>query len=175
MIMITGTASRQFTITRIFDAPRELVFDAWTKPDHLQWWLGPYRRPAPDPDLIMDVRPGGRFQVRVIQDESGNSHISGGIYHEIVPPERLVFSWGFPATDAGNAPLITVRLNDIGGRTEMIFHLHLPGSITDVDARDWFDAGIRPGWEQTLDRLAEQLVEDQQLSLIDTQRRNGRE
>jgi uncharacterized protein YndB with AHSA1/START domain len=151
-------ADRHFTIARTFDAPRDLVFTSWTDPDHLQWWLGPYRSPEPDPELIMDVRPGGRFQVRVIMDEQGNSHLSGGIYHEIVRPEKLVFSWGFPADEPDSSPLVTVRLNDLGGnRTEMIFHLHLPPALPGSTAEQWISVGIRPGWIQTIDRLVEQL------------------
>lgn len=112
--MITGVR-RQFTIRRGFDAPRDPVCSCWTDPDHLQWWLGPYRRPAPDPELIMDVRPGGRFQMRVIRDADGTSHVSGGIFRQISGPERLVFSWGFPADDPDRTPLVTVALNDLGG------------------------------------------------------------
>ncbi|WP_195908939.1 SRPBCC domain-containing protein [Microlunatus sp. Gsoil 973] len=149
---------RQFTITRIFQAPRDLVFTSWTDPDHLQWWLGPYRSMAPVPDLIMDVRPGGRFQVRVIEDDTGSSHVSGGIYHEIVRPEKLVFSWGFPADDPASSPLVTVLLNDLGdGGTEMIFHLHLPPTLPESVAEQWISVGIRPGWLRTIDRLVEQL------------------
>lgn len=155
--MITALR-RQFTLIRTFDAPRELVFDCWTDPDHLQWWLGPHRRPAPDPELIMDARPGGRFQLRVITDEAGTSHLSGGIFHEIVRPEKLVFSWGFPADDPNTTPLVTVRLDDLGSdRTEMIFHLHLPPELAEVDAEGWLSLGIEDGWNQTIARLVEQL------------------
>src|SRR5471030_3335358 len=80
---------REFVITREFDAPRELVFKAWTDPKHLAQWWGP--RGFTNPVCEWDVRPGGKIY-DVMRAPNGVDYPMGGEFCEIVPPERLVFS-----------------------------------------------------------------------------------
>jgi uncharacterized protein YndB with AHSA1/START domain len=159
MIMAATTGlAREFTLTKVLDAPREAVFRAWTDPEHLGWFFS--GREAPGQSVTVDLRPGGEWrQTMVLDDET--SYVTGGIYREIVPGERLVFVWG--ATDgwpelAGDAlddgPLATVTLTDAGeGRTRMVFHLALPAHLPEERVLAALDTGMRDGWDQTLDRL----------------------
>jgi len=82
------------------------------------------------------------------------------IHSVIVPPERVVFTWGavdgWPPIDPDHledGPVVTVTLNEIGDKTEMIFHLGLPDHLSDDRVSEWFASGIRDGWNDTIDRL----------------------
>ena len=90
--MSVGTTTRRdLTIVRRLDAPRELVFQAWTDPVHLQWFANPTHPPH---ELItVDLRVGGAWRLQMIENED-KAYVTGGIYREIVPPEKLVFTWG---------------------------------------------------------------------------------
>ena len=67
-------AEQQITITRVFDAPRELVFKAWTDPDHVAKWFGPAGVDTPRDSVEIDLRVGGRFNLRMVQPEIGLNH-----------------------------------------------------------------------------------------------------
>jgi uncharacterized protein YndB with AHSA1/START domain len=148
---------RGFTLTRMLAAPRELVFQAWTDPDHLQWFYSGLRDPR---DAIeVDLRVGGVWRQKMVVDKD-TEYFTGGIYREIVPPERLVFTWGasdgWPRIDPDHlddGPVVTVTLNEVGDKTEMIFHLGLPDHLSEDRVREWFASGIRDGWGVTIDRL----------------------
>src|SRR5947209_859828 len=88
----TETSERELTITRVFDAPRELVFKAWTEPERQAQWLGP--KGFAGKVLEMDVRPGGRFRF-YMRSAEGTDHWLQGIYREVAPPERLVSTYGW--------------------------------------------------------------------------------
>ena len=101
-------------ITRVYDAPRELVWKAWTEPDQLARWWGRRGWNAVRSTITMDVRPGGAFYVNTVSAD-GAELATDGVYREVVEPERLVL---------GNAEgaLTTVTFTDLGdGRTEMTF------------------------------------------------------
>src|SRR5690606_28839106 len=88
--VVTGPAGRQeIVITRVLDAPRELVWRAWTEPEHLAaWWGAPgWRTPASG--IVMDVRPGGAFVAESVSEADGSRMTVRGVYREVVPPERL--------------------------------------------------------------------------------------
>lgn len=152
---------RGFTITRILNAPRELVFQAWTDPKRLQWFFNDGMAPPPDA-IVVDLRVGGAWRQKMVVNED-TAYITGGIYREIVPGEKLVFTWGavdgWPKIDLDHpddSPVVTVTLNEFGERgekTEMIFRLALPEHLSDERIREWFANGIRDGWSETLDRL----------------------
>jgi uncharacterized protein YndB with AHSA1/START domain len=126
------------TITRIFDAPPELVWRAWTEPGRLARWWGRRGWNAVESTITLDVRPGGAFYVNTVSAADGAELATEGVYREVVEPERLVFG-----NDAG--ALTTVTFTDLGdGRTEMTFHTSAPPSA---------EAGL----ESAFDRLAEQL------------------
>jgi uncharacterized protein YndB with AHSA1/START domain len=159
----TNTVDRSFTITRILDAPRALVFLAWTDPHHLGQWYYNDEQPIPTDPITVDLRVGGAWRVKVVIDEQ-NQYFTGGIYREIVPGEKLVFTWGavggWPAIDAdhpeADAPVATITFNEVGNhgeQTEMIFHMSLPEHLSEEQVRAWFATGYREGWTWGIDWL----------------------
>ena len=143
----------EVVITRIFDAPRELVFKAWTDPKHLAKWFGP--RGFTNPVCEADARVGGAWHI-VMRSPDGAEHPCGGVYREVVEPERLVFT--NIATDKDGNPILD-------GLTTVIFEEH--GDKTKLTLRTRATAvvayatehlkGMEAGWTQTLERLAEEL------------------
>lgn len=101
----------------------------------------------------MDVRPGGHWRACMIAEADGTEYPTGGVYHEVVEPERLVFTWADPG-DGGEFTegdsVVTVVLTDLGDKTEMTFH---QAGLTTEQGR----ANVQDGWSQSLDRLAESL------------------
>jgi len=147
----TEAAQPELRITRVFDAPRRLVFDAWTKPEHLEHWQG-----APRGFTVtthdVDLRPGGAFRI-CMRSPEGVDHWLQGVYREIVKPERLVFThaWLDTQEKPGKETLVTITLVERGGKTELTLHQTGFGS---VESRN----GHREGWTSTFDRLAEYLA-----------------
>jgi uncharacterized protein YndB with AHSA1/START domain len=142
---------RAFTITREFDAPRELVFRAWTDPEHATRWFGPRGCTTPRSSIEMDVRPGGTWRATMIRDDTGQEFPTGGFYLEVRPPEQLVFTWREPGGDAES--IVTVDLADVGGnRTAMTFH---QAGFTSEETR----RGVHEGWSSAFDRLAEHVTD----------------
>ncbi|MFF2272819.1 SRPBCC domain-containing protein [Agromyces sp. NPDC058136] len=147
-----GATSRapQFTITRIFDAPRELVWRAWTEQaDAAAWWhpRGVEIKPG---SVDLDAREGGRYRYTMVAPD-GTEYPTAGLFRELREPERLVMTWGSPGDDDDDAPVITVALRELaGGRTEMLFHvLGIAGAPGDENVYD--------GWDSAFDVLAEHL------------------
>jgi uncharacterized protein YndB with AHSA1/START domain len=129
----------EIVVTRVFDAPRERVWRAWTEPAELARWWGKRGWTTPPDSVTMDVRPGGEFSLLSVSDEDGSEMRVDTTYREIVPPERLSF---------GEA---TVTLTDLGGgRTEMIFR-------TTTEMTDEIRRRAAGGLASAFDRLAEQL------------------
>ena len=160
----TAPARRAFTLTWTLDAPPAEVFRAWTDPDHLQWFYNP-NNPVPDEPIELDLRVGGAWRQHMVISES-TSYVTGGVYREVVPNEKLVFAWGatggWPELDPerlDDSPLVTVLLSGLGGRTELMVTVELPASLSEAEAREWFELGIRDGWRDTVDRLAAALAD----------------
>src|SRR5204863_7596494 len=82
--------SREFTSGRIFDAPRELVWKAWTDPEQVSRWFGPRGFTTPLSNVSMDVRTGGTFELTMVSDDDGKEYPAGGTFLEVVEPERPV-------------------------------------------------------------------------------------
>ncbi|WP_225729524.1 MULTISPECIES: SRPBCC domain-containing protein [unclassified Nocardia] len=140
-------SDREFTIVRVFDAPRELVYRAWLDPDQLTQWAGPHGFSTPRDSIVVEPRVGGRYASVMVSDTDGSRYPSVGVFRELVEPERLIFAWGDPTGPEGES-IITVTLDDTeDGKTVMTFHLLAPGPISPED-------GARDGWGQSLDRLA---------------------
>ncbi len=143
-------AERELTIRRTFDAPRALVFRAWTEPQHLAQWSCP--RGFTMIENRGELRVGGLFFAWMRSPE-GEDHRMRGVYREIVAPERLVFTHAW--LDARGAPgpetLVTVTLAERNGRTEMTFH---QGTFDSVASRD----GHEQGWTSCFELLAELLA-----------------
>jgi len=138
------------TITRVFEAPRQLVFKAWTDTDPGNQWSVP--RGFAVAVFENDLRPGGSWRLCMRSPEREELWV-GGVYREIVPPERLVLThaWQAPDGTPGHETLITVVLAAHGGRTEMSFQ---QTGFESVGERD----GHRDGWSECFDRLEEQLA-----------------
>ena len=159
--MATNAPERVFTLKRVLDAPRDLVFQAWTDPERLQWFFNDTRAIPSDP-IVVDLRVGGEWRQKMIINDD-LEYFTGGIYREIVPVEKLVFTWGavggWPAIDRDYPDddlVVTVTLNDLGERgeqTEMIFQLAMPAHLSDERVREWLAMGIREGWSDPIDRL----------------------
>jgi uncharacterized protein YndB with AHSA1/START domain len=144
------TQDREFTIVRVLDAPRELVFRAWTEPDHLTRWFGPRGFSTPRDTIAADVRPGGTWRATLVDDATGARHPTGGFYLAVVPPERLVFTWTEPG--GSGESVVTVLLDDLGdGRTSLRFH---HAGFTTDEGR----AAVHDGWSSALDRLTEEFT-----------------
>jgi uncharacterized protein YndB with AHSA1/START domain len=146
-----ASVTRELTITRVFDAPRRLVFKLWTDPKHLARWFGP--RDYPATSVAMDVRPGGRWRHCLRSPDTGNELWLGGVYREITPPERLVFSFAWEEEgERGLETLVTVTFTEQDGKTTMIFRQAPFQSDQERDGHSY-------GWNSTFDRLADHLAE----------------
>jgi uncharacterized protein YndB with AHSA1/START domain len=148
--------SREITIIRVFDAPRTLVFEAWTDPKHLARWFGPAAFTVPE--CRMDLRVGGHwYLVMRANDEVaamiGRDHPCGGEYVEIVPPERLSFTNN--ALDADGKIILegftTATFEDVCGKTKMTLTTCASGSGAHVRA---MLGGMEQGWSESLQKLA---------------------
>jgi uncharacterized protein YndB with AHSA1/START domain len=139
----------EFTIVRAFDAPREVVWRAWTEPEQLAQWFGPRGISTPLDKIRMDLRPGGQASLVMVDDASGVEYLNTGTYLEIVPPERLV--WKDDGFSDGTGPgTVTVTLRDLGGKTELTVHVV-------ADFTETMRAQAEVGWGSSFDKLAELL------------------
>ncbi len=136
---------RELVITRVFDAPRALVFEAWTEPKHLTRWFAPNNFTVPVCE--MEFRAGGKF--RLCMRGFGKDHWMNGVFREIVAPERIV--WTALLDGDRNEVLTTVTFADHEGKTRLTVHQTF--SIETDSTR-----GARQGWTETLEHLAEYLA-----------------
>ena len=146
----TQTADRELVITRVIDAPRRLVFKAWTEAEHAARWWGP--QGFTSLGFQMDVRVGGRFRCGM-RSPQGTDHWKVGVYREIVEPERIVFTfaWEDAAGNPGHELLTTVTFDEDGSKTRLTLRQ------AQFTTREWRDDHMR-GWTSTLERLAEYLA-----------------
>lgn len=140
-----------FSITRTYDAPPDLVWRAWTDEAELAQWLRPFG--VTSEAISFDVRVGGSYEYTMVNADTGERYPTGGTYLEVEPITRLVFTWGVPGDPVSQAPVITLTLRpvDDGARTELVFHLagH-PGQPGDDNIYD--------GWDQALTNLGRHLA-----------------
>jgi uncharacterized protein YndB with AHSA1/START domain len=142
-------ADEVLVITRVFDAPRELVFKLWTDPGHAVNWWGPRDYPATYFDI--DVRPGGAWRGCLRSAETGKELWHGGVFREVVPPYRLVFTFAWDEDgERGFETVVTVEFAEKDGKTLMTFR---QAPFPSVKERD----GHQGGWTSTFDRLVEYL------------------
>jgi len=146
----SAAAEHELNIRRTFNAPRALVFRAWTEPQLLAQWSCP--RGFTCSENRGELRVGGTFSARMRSPE-GSEHRLRGVYREIVPPERLVFThcWVDEQGAPGPETLVTVTLAEHDGRTEMRFRQAL---FVSVEARDRHEQG----WTSCFERLVELLT-----------------
>ena len=123
------------SITRTCAASPEKVWRAWTDQEALKQWFGP---DDGGPVLLaeVDVRVGGRYHIR-FQTNDGQTHDVSGVYREVIPHEKLVFTWGWKSTPERES-LVTVALRPSGAGTELRF---LHERFVDVEARDQHEQG----------------------------------
>ena len=154
----------EVVITRVFDAPREAVWAAWTEPERMKRWWGPKTWTAPV--ARMDVREGGKY-VYNMGGPDGPGVWATGTYREVVRPERLVMTDSF-ADEDGNIVsgdeygmpdfprelLITVTFEEQDGKTKMTLR---HAGVASVSATD--RAMMEQGWSESFDKLAEMLAE----------------
>ena len=148
---ITTPTEREIHIERVFDAPRERVFAAYTDPATIGEWWGPRGTTAVVDE--MDVRAGGRWRF-VVRDADGGETAFRGTYREVTPPERIVqtFEWeGMP----GHVSVETATFEDLGDRTKVtttsIFH-------TTEERDGMLGSGMEGGLNETYERLDELLA-----------------
>lgn len=150
-----GSPQAELTLTRVFDAPRELVFDVWTDPKHLMQWWGPEKFTTPV--CRVDARPGGELYI-VMRGPDGQDYPMKGVYQEVRRPERLSFT--NIALDGKGVELLegmtTVTFAPEGGKTRVTVHTVMRGKVPQAA---FALAGMEPGWNQTLDRLGSYLGE----------------
>lgn len=145
-------APRELHLTRTFNAPRELVWQAWTDPVHLAAWWGPAG--WTNPVCEIDVRPGGRVFIEMKGPEPWGSHPMGGTVEEVTPPERLVFISRAFGNDTDGWQLEnrnTITLLDLGDKTELRLDVEV---ITASAMAEGALHGMREGWSQSLSKLA---------------------
>lgn len=119
---------RELDIVRVFEAPREVVWRAWTDPDQLAAWWGPAGMHSPRERIEMEVRPGGVFRVVMVQSATGAEFPSDMRFTKVDEPALLEFEWDGQRGIGGGKSTITFR--DLGdGRTEMTNHY--AGYLTD--------------------------------------------
>lgn len=132
------------TIQRRLNAAPDRVYAAWTEPEKIARWFGPSVVLQDSVKAKMDVRVGGSFQVSFTSDD-GEYHQVGGVYREVVPNRKLVFSWAWYTTPERES-LVTVRIEAEGSQTLLtLLHEQLFDEAT--------KAGHTRGWTGSLDKL----------------------
>lgn len=149
--IIAEPGKQEILITRTFDAPRDLVYKAYTDSELIAQWWGP-KRFTTTVDK-MEVKPGGVWRF-VHRDAQGHEYAFHGVYHDAVPPERLIYTFEFEGA-AGHVSLETSTFEEKDSKTTLtgksVFQ-----SVEDRDAM--INAGMEQGLNETLDRLTELLA-----------------
>ena len=141
----TGLAEKpSLTLTRRLRAKPEKVYAAWTNPENLAQWFGPSVVTPGTTRAELDVRVGGRYRIS-FNNAAGDYHEVGGVYREVVPNERLVFSWAWHSTPERES-LVTITIKPDGAGALLIFH---HAQFADETARD----NHQRGWTEFLNNL----------------------
>lgn len=153
---------REIVITRIFNAPRELVFKVWTEKKHIEQWWGP--KGFTTRVEQMDARPGGSWRY-VMCGPDGTEYPVNGVFREVVPPERIVtsdrFDEGFEELVKVDIPrgiiVVTTLFEDLGDKTRLTLRiLH----ATAEDRRKHEEMGVIAGWNSSFECLDEYLAKN---------------
>lgn len=159
--MNVETRDRELIISRIFDAPRELVFEAHSSCEHLKHWWGP--RSWPMVECTMDFREGGTWRYCLRGPNEGDASWGKAIYQEIVSPERIVYHDYF-SDEEGNINeatpqmLITVEFHNREGKTKLVSTTRF---ATPEELQKTVEMGALEGMTETWDRLEEHLATTQ--------------
>jgi uncharacterized protein YndB with AHSA1/START domain len=127
-------ATDELVFTRVFEAPRELVFQCMTQPEHLTHFWGPAGTSAPIEHITVDARPGGAFETVMLNDADGSRYPTQAVFDDVVEPERLVW------TEAHSGMTVTVTFTDLGGtRTGVEIHqVRVPEAFRSPEAQAGF-------------------------------------
>ena len=144
---IEARGEREIVMTRIFNAPRRLVFDAWTKPELLMRWFGGPREWSLTVCEI-DLRVGGAYRF-VTTRTDGQEMGWGGVYREIAAPERLVFTEKFDEAWYPGDALVTIDLTEKGGKTIFVTtQLHASREARDAVLKSPMEKGVGEGFRR---------------------------
>jgi uncharacterized protein YndB with AHSA1/START domain len=155
------TGSKEIVIRREFDAPRQLLWDVWTRPEHIEKWWGP--RCFTTRVTAMDFRAGGKWEY-VMTGPDGTEYPVSGVFSEVTPPERIVTTDEFgedydermPGVDLPKGLVVTAVFEDLGERSRLI----LTTSHATVEDRKKHEAmGVVAGWTSSFDKMDEYLAE----------------
>ena len=143
LVTITTPGDRQIVITRLFDAPRAVVFEAWTKAEHVAHWWDPSGLPLAVCEI--DLRPNGAFRWVNRASDGGEGYSFGGIYREIEPPAKLVFA---SSSGPGQSTLV---FTEEGKKTRLTITIECANS----EEREFLlQMRVDAGTAQTLENLA---------------------
>lgn len=128
----------ELVYTRVFEAPRELVFRCMIEPEHLTHFWGPVGMSTPLQSITVDARPGGVFETVMVNDSDGSQYPTHSVFVEVVEPERLVWS------DPGSGVTTTSTFRDLGGsRTEVRIHqANVPEAFRSPQAQAGFTSSL---------------------------------
>ena len=158
------SAEKKLTLTRIFAAPRMLVFAAWTRPEHLRVWSSPHGFTIPVGES--DLRPGGRWRICMVSPEREKLWV-GGVYRKVVPGRLLDFTHAWEGEEDGPETLVTVRFADHPRGTKLTF---TQTGFSSTASRD----GHAGGWKECFERLGELLGKLPKPGAATKQTRRGR-
>ncbi len=146
-----GLADHELLLTRVFDAPRPLVFRAWVEAGQAMQWWGPQGFTTLSCEI--DARPGGHFR-SCMRAPDGTVYCKQGVYQEVLAPERLVFTfaWEDAAGNPGHQTLVTITFDEQGARTRLTLR---QAAFQTVAARDEHQRG----WSSCLERFAGYLAD----------------
>jgi uncharacterized protein YndB with AHSA1/START domain len=145
---LTRVSDREFVLTRVFSAPRRLLFEAWTNPEHVRRWYGCSTMRLAVCEI--DLRVGGSYRY-VMRASDGGEHTMTGVYREIVPPRRLVYTERYVTEGfASNEAQVTVIFAEHEGMTTLTSTV-LHGSREDCDGH--LSSGMERGAAEVYDRL----------------------
>jgi uncharacterized protein YndB with AHSA1/START domain len=147
---VERTSERELVVTRTFDAPARLVFDAWTQPELLKRWWAPKSMGVSLLSCEADVRVGGRYRFEIGHEASSKTMVFFGRYIEVAPHSRLV--WTNEESDDGAVTTVTFEEKD--GKTLLVMHELYPSK----EALDAAIAGMEGGMSETFAQLDELLV-----------------
>jgi uncharacterized protein YndB with AHSA1/START domain len=146
---VVDAAERVLAITRLFDAPRAAVFDAFVDTRQVLRWMGP--RGFSMTHYEADVRPGGKWRGCIRATDDGRELWHRGVYREVVPNERLVFTFAWELAGRGPETLVTITFEDRDGKTLMTFRQGVFDTAENCLRH-------RPGWESEFDQLAKHVA-----------------
>jgi len=159
---IIESTAQELVVTRVFDVPRDLVFKAWTDPAQLMRWWGP--NGFTTPSVTVDLRVGGVVHY-CMRSPEGQDYWGKGVYREIVPPEKIVYTDSFADADGNPVPpshygmsashpaesLVTATFTEHQAKTTVTLRQTVPESVKERE-------GMQQGWTEMLQRLADDLV-----------------